>query len=177
MRRNAGVYLVVALAASMAAACTGEKNAPPATPPGSEEPGPTSRAAITPPRRAGEVVIQLAADDERVKVGVGERSGGLVRASGTGGALVFGPYVPMDKGSYTLLVEGSSSGPFSVDVTHSAGTVRIAAGEYPAAAASPDASLASLDFEVADAVEGVEFRVIVADGTDATVGSYKVVTR
>ena len=159
--------------------CDGDRGGRPVTPVDHAEPARPAQSVATPVRQAGEVVLELSMDEQRVQTNeVGEKVDGAVRAVGKGGALVFGPYLPLETGRYTL-IEGASSGPFSVDVMRSAGTAGLAAKGYPSAAGNPfgEGSLAALDFDVAEDTEGVEFRVIVPEGADTSVVSYKVLTR
>lgn len=128
---------------------------------------------------AGSVVLEVHAGEERMQVSAGEKTDGKVTATGVAGALIFGPYVPLPPGKYALLVEGASTTPFAVDVVYSAGSKQVAVQEYdaPSGRTVGSGSLAVLDFEVNEAIENAEFRVVVPDGADTTVTAYKVVAR
>lgn len=141
---------------------------------------PEVASSAAPQSEAGRVVLEVFASDERVRTNeVGNKVNGTVHATGASGALVFGPYVSLSTGSYTLLVEGSSTGPFTVDVVYGAGSGQLAAKQFLSAAGNEvgKGSLASLDFDVSEAVTSAEFRVIVPDNTDTSIASYMVVTR
>ena len=84
--------------------CDEDRGGQPATPVEHAEPARPGQSVATPIRQAGEVVLELSTDDQRVQTNeVGEKVDGAVRAVGKGGALVFGPYLPLETGRYTLL--------------------------------------------------------------------------
>lgn len=176
----ASAGMVMGSALLLMAGCDGERGAQPAAPAMSAEVAPSAMPVSPGAQSVGEVVLEFSAQDEDVRTSeVGEKVGGIVRAKGEGGALVFGPYVSLKAGRYTLQVEGSSAGPFRIDVAQRGGTVQVAAKEFASATgrAPGKGSLASLDFETTSDADGVEFRVVVPDNADTTVASYKVLTR
>lgn len=128
----------------------------------------------------GSIIVEVMANEDRMRVtGSGEKIDGKVHATGVAGALIFGPYMPLMPGAYSLLIEGNSRDKFDVDVVHSSGNKQIAARKYTAKSgnAAGNGSLAVLDFEVIEPVENAEFRVIVPDGADTTVTSYKLIAK
>lgn len=174
MKKFSSVPLLVAMVGVgiVATGCKREAPAPAAAP--------EAVAQVVAAPAAGTVIVELAGSDDRMQVtSSGEKSDGKIKATGVGGALVFGPYIALVPGKYSLLIEGGGTGQFNVDVVHAAGTKQVAAQGYtgPAAAAAGNGSLATLDFEVSEPIDGVEFRVIVPDGADTVVSSYKVVAR
>ena len=114
--------------------------------------------------------------DERVgTTAAGAKGDGAISASGSAGVLMYGPYVPLAAGRYSLLLSGSGKTPFSVDVVTDAGAKTSAKTDF-AGAESADGSLAKLDFELAEPTAAIEFRITVPEGGDTKVLSYKVVT-
>lgn len=125
----------------------------------------------------GKTVLELQTSDAKVATtSAGAKADGAISASGSAGILMFGPYVPLGPGKYSLLLQGSSKTPFTVDVATDAGAKTITKMDF-ANSDSADGSLAKVDFELAQAVEAIEFRVFVQEGSDTKVTSYKVVTR
>ncbi|MGN7832397.1 hypothetical protein ACTJI2_12365 [Pseudoxanthomonas sp. 22568] len=141
---------------------------------------PPAAAPKAPSMVPGTVIVEVKASEERMRVSaVAEKLGDRVVAKGASGVLVFGPYVPLSRGHYSLLIEGTSKTPFVVDVAHTGGTQKVGVKRYEAQSGNAigAGSLATLDFDIAEAVQNAEFRVIVPEGADTTVTSYKVVVR
>lgn len=128
----------------------------------------------------GTVVLDINADDERMQTtDAGTKANGAITATGKAGALVFGPYMELPIGKYSMIVEGEGQGPFTLDVVYNTGASSFGSKEFPnaAGAASGSGSLATLDFDATEQVGGVEFRVLVPEGSNLKVNSYKVVAR
>lgn len=163
------------LAVSVAAGCdrNKERSASVASDPQVGTVPPIAAPALAP----GSVALEVRASDPRVKVtAAGMKQGETVSASGRAGFLIYGPYAPLGPGKYSLILTGTSTTPFTVDVAHDAGKSIAAKKDFPNTD-SVDGSLPTVDFELAAAVTAIEFRVTVAAGSDTKVSSYKVVAR
>lgn len=132
--------------------------------------------------RAGDVVLALNADDQKVLTTVGKRipGQGLI-GNGAGGYLAFGPYAALDSGAYMLTVYGTLTVPAPqnavvVDVVHAQGSVQDAKVIFDRGA-EPDGNrpvLIRLKFDMRQAAQDVEFRVLLQPGARATMTGYKV---
>lgn len=124
---------------------------------------------------AGQVVISRVAADSDVGVIAGSKATGLVVANGQPGFLICGPYVPMPAGEYTVVIEGSSTGPLQIDVASAKGAVIIAKKDFARAEQPAKGVLASMDFKLEKPVRDLEVRIIVPAGSDAAVVRYRIV--
>lgn len=124
---------------------------------------------------AGQVVISRVAADSDVGVIAGSKATGLVVANGQAGFLICGPYVPMPAGDYTVVIEGSSTGPLQVDVASAKGTVVIAKKDFARAEQPAKGVLASMDFKLERPVRDLEVRIVVPAGSDTAVERYRIV--
>lgn len=93
---------------------------------------------------------------------VGVREGGVIKANGQPGFLVYGPYSPLQPGVYRLVVKGNLSGSSKVlgdiDVAADFGK-RILVAKPIIAGQSTSGNIVSLDFEVAQPITNIEFRI------------------
>ncbi|MFT4197633.1 MAG: hypothetical protein QM601_06960 [Pseudoxanthomonas sp.] len=129
------------------------------------------------PTRQGSDALRMGSMDPDVNTLVGSKADGLLVATGQPGFVMFGPYVPMPKGSYTLVLEGSGAQPFTLDIADQRG-VRVFATRTVSGAENPgQGELARLDFELPDGVEDLEVRVSVAAGSDIRIEGYRIVNR
>jgi hypothetical protein len=132
---------------------------------------------------AGEVVLQLNAQDPHVLTNVGQRTPGEGLVSNDkGGYLAFGPYAGLDSGRYTLTVFGKLQTPapqnaVTVDVVYGQGKEQVAKVIFDRAAGEDNSHpiLTKLDFELKQPVQDAEFRVLLAPGAHASMDGYTVV--
>lgn len=122
----------------------------------------------------GQVLIDLNAADSMMATQVGTRNGEAIRAGGEGGFLVYGPYLPLPAGQYSLLVKGTSSDPFILDLAADQGRVVLVREEFRRGEDPSASVLATLEFRLDRAVEDFEVRVRVADAADTQVRGYAV---
>ncbi|MBS3984056.1 MAG: hypothetical protein KGZ66_00395 [Selenomonadales bacterium] len=122
-------------------------------------------------------VTTIPATDARLASLVGERTEGGIRAVGKPGFLVYGPYMPLEVGTYRLTVKGSLEGETSpiaiIDVVSDRGE-RVWATRPVYANATADV-IATLAFIIDRPVTDVEFRVRVAEQVLGTFVSYELV--
>lgn len=141
----------------------------------------TDTAAASAPAAAeaapkpGELVFELKATDEGMKTQVGTRDAEGLVATGRKGVLAFGPYRALAPGRYVLTLEGTTSTPFALDVVSARAHDTHGKKEVlPMQGATP---LASLPFDLAKPVKDLEIRVLVPEGADTRLTSYKIVQR
>lgn len=107
----------------------------------------------------------------------GVREGGVIKASGQPGFLVYGPYLPLEPGIYRLIAKGSLSGQSKamgvIDVTAEAGN-RILASKPIVAGQSDVGDIVSLAFEVTQPIVGVEFRINVGPQCTGSFTAYEL---
>ena len=137
----------------------------------------TAAAPVTaaPAPKPGELVFELKATDEGMKTQVGTRDAEGLVATGKKGVLAFGPYRTLSPGRYELTLEGTTTTPFALDVVSARAQDTHGKKEVlPTQGATP---LASLPFDLAKPVNDLEVRVLVPEGADTRVTSYKIVQR
>ena len=108
---------------------------------------------------------------------VGVREDGVIKAKGHPGYLVFGPYIPLEIGTYRLVAKGNLTGS-----SKELGTIDVAtdAGQHilmtkPIIAEEPHSAsgnIISLDFEVAQPATAVEFRINIQAQTMGSFAAY-----
>lgn len=114
----------------------------------------------------------FAGGDAKLSTQVGVREGGVIKANGQPGFLVFGPYIPLESGVYRLVAKGSLSGPSKalgvIDVVADLGK-RILVVKPIVAGQSASGEIVSLDFEIMQPITDAEFRINIPA---QTVGSF-----
>lgn len=127
---------------------------------------------------ASRVTSLYLAGDDRIFTGAGshDRDRAEYRAQGVEGALVFGPYVTLEPGRYTVRWIGRAGQPSRprFEVASMKDGV-IAAHTRPLPASGSNAVLHSIDLKVARPIEGAEFRVIVGRGDALSVHAIELV--
>lgn len=141
----------------------------------SEPQAPAATETAAPAPKPGELVFELKATDEGMKTLVGTRDAEGLVATGKKGVLAFGPYRTLAPGHYMLTLEGTTTTPFALDVVSAKAHDTHGKKEVlPAQGATP---LASLPFDLAKPVQDLEIRVLVPEGADTRLASYKIVQR
>lgn len=173
-------WLLVSSLALAIVAVTGCKPSTP-TMPAAEEATTEDRAPAEAPRttaatfKAGETVLALASSDSRIKTQVGQKQEGALASTGKSGVLAFGPYVSLPAGNYVVMVEGSATKPFALDVVSGVG--KEVHGRKQISSRESAETLASLPFDLAAPVKNLEVRMLVTEGSDAQLTGYKIVAR
>lgn len=168
------------LIASGLAACSND-SAPAAPALGT---GADTMAPAAPPVAAARQPVQLSFSTGSSAIGseVGKRTlGAGMSTTGKAGWLVFGPYIPMEPGSYEAILVGfvqpDHSGSVHVDVAAEKGNRVIAALELDAAALlagqSPDAMVV-LPFTLESPVKDLEVRVRVDENSRLAVSEFQI---
>ena len=119
----------------------------------------------------------LGSNDKLHTQQAGVRDGGVIKASGQPGFLVYGPYVPLEPGVYRLVAKGSLSGPSKalgvIDVTAEAGN-RILASKPIVSGQSAVGDIVSLAFEVTQPITDAEFRINVTAQSTGSFTAYEL---
>lgn len=123
----------------------------------------------------GEIAMEFDASDNRVVVSAGIRSNGTIVSNGAG-YLVYGPYVPLTGGKYTVQLQGTSRGPFTLDVASALGR-KVHARTTHGGWLSERGNLIELDFELEHPVDDLEIRVSLPASTAMELVSYRVIHR
>jgi hypothetical protein len=131
---------------------------------------------------AGEVVLQLKAEDPKILTAVGQRTANKELAGDKAGYLAFGPYTALDSGKYTLTVFGTLQTPapqnaVTVDVTYEQSKQQAGKVIFDRATGVENGRpvLVKLDFELQHSVQDAEFRVLLAPGANVTMDGYTVI--
>ena len=130
---------------------------------------------------AGEVVLQLKADDPKILTLVGQRNANKELVGDKAGYLAFGPYTALDAGKYTLTVFGTlqtlaPQNAVTVDVTYEQSKQQAAKVTFDRATGEENGRpvLVKLDFELQHPVQDAEFRVLLAPGANVSMDGYTV---
>jgi hypothetical protein len=114
---------------------------------------------------------------EKLATQVGVKEGGVIKANGQPGFLVFGPYAPLEPGVYRLVAKGNLKGPNEslgwVDVAVNKGGL-VLANKPIVMSQEAAGNIVSLDFEVSQPVADAEFRINVAAQTTGIFSSYEL---
>jgi hypothetical protein len=135
----------------------------------------SSPSWLAPPLPEGERIrfpLHIAATHPQLSAANAIAKDGRIVATGKEGTVVYGPYLRLPKGAYTLRWSGTSlgtNGEIAFDVTGSDGKVTLAQRSIRADALprGPDAELATLEFVLADPMPAVETRVFSRGGATA----------
>jgi hypothetical protein len=107
--------------------------------------------------------------DVRFLTECGRRDGSAMCGTGQAGFLLFGPYVTLTAGRYTVRIHGQFndlSGSAWADVCHTQGTIVLARRAYSELKGGQSFEMA---FSLADEAREVEFRLWVPEGADSRV--------
>lgn len=125
----------------------------------------------------GAPVTEFSAADTKLATLVGVREGGVIKANGQPGFLVYGPYAPLEPGVYRLVAKGNLTGSSKalgvIDVIADKGK-RILAVKPIVAGQSVAGDIVSLDFEVTQPVTDAEFRINVSAQTMGSFTAYEL---
>ncbi|GGD34215.1 hypothetical protein [Pseudoxanthomonas indica] len=130
-----------------------------------------------PPAVAGDTALALNADSRKIGTLVGTREGARIVADGRAGVLMFGPYVPLGAGRYTVEVRGTGSKPFTLDLVANKGREVIYRSTFETAKDGKAGILAKADVELKQPVDDLEIRLLVQPGSDASIDGYVVLHR
>lgn len=123
----------------------------------------------------GEIAMEFDGSDNRVVVSAGTRSNGKIFSNGPG-YLIYGPYVPLTVGKYTVQLQGTSRGSFTLDVASAHGK-EVHARTTHGGWVNERGDLIELDFELEHPVDDLEVRVSVPASTAMELMSYRVIHR
>lgn len=137
--------------------------------------GSAPAVAAVPAPVSGQLVVELKASEPAIKTQVGTKEQGYLATAGKKGVLAYGPYQKLGPGRYLLTVEGTTSTPFVLDVVSA--RAQNAHGKKQIVPGQSAAPLASLPFDLSAPVTDLEVRVIVPEGADTKLASYKIVHR
>lgn len=117
-------------------------------------------------------VTSIPASDDRLVTQAGERGEAEIKATGKAGFLVFGPYIPLEPGTYRLTVKGRLEGTANpiatADVVSERGE-RVWATR-PVYYSSDTETITTIAFVIDRAVADAEFRILLPE---QTVGTFK----
>ncbi|MEK6245052.1 MAG: hypothetical protein AABM33_11200 [Pseudomonadota bacterium] len=120
---------------------------------------------------------QYLGSNNKLSTLVGVREGGVIKANGRPGFLVYGPYVPLEPGAYRLVAKGNLSGSSTalgvIDVAADKGR-RILAVKPIVAGQSAAGDIVSLEFEITQPVTDAEFRINVSAQTTGSFTAYEL---
>ena len=116
-------------------------------------------------------------NDHRLQSQVGIASGTHIRTSGKAGFLAFGPYLPLEAGSWTIRAEGHITrldGSEAIDIVSDGGTkVHFTAPLMHMG----DRWIVEGDYVLTERAESVEIRLCVADGSDLSLAGISLTPR
>jgi hypothetical protein len=103
---------------------------------------------------------------------------GVIQATGKSGYLVFGPYMPLGPGRYSLVAKGVLSGPGqqvgTIDVSMKAGSQILISKPIQPSAGGNAGELATLEFKLDAPATDVEFRILVQDQVTGSFTGYEL---
>lgn len=129
------------------------------------------------PPSPGEMAMEFSAMDSEIKTLVGRKEHRSLVADGRPGFVMYGPYRPLAAGKYSITVKGSSSTPFTLDMSANQGKQVAHRTQYPAAQDGKSGILAQFDFEQSESVEDLEVRILVPATSDIRIESYQILHR
>ena len=111
------------------------------------------------------------------QVGVRDAKGDI-KATGKSGYLVFGPYMALAPGKYSLVAKGLLSGPVSqvgtIDVAIKTGTQVLVSKPLQVNLGSTAGKLATLEFKLDVPATDVEFRILIQDQVTGSFTGYEL---
>ncbi len=126
---------------------------------------------------ANSATCTFAGSNAKLITQAGVRDGDIIKANGQPGYLVFGPYIPLEPGSYRLVAKGNLSGSSkelgTIDVATNSGQL-ILITKPIIAAQRVSGNIISLDFEVTQPVTAVEFRINIQAQTIGSFMAYEL---
>ncbi|MBP0492357.1 class I SAM-dependent methyltransferase [Pararoseomonas indoligenes] len=130
-------------------------------------------ATVWEARRLTKMALYLHASDDRVQTATGQREGGAILLDGTAGTGLYGPYVPLARGRWTARLhfrpDAPASGTAVMDVSAANGSARLAARAVQGEALVAEGWVATLPFEAAEDLIGVEVRLFCERGFTAVI--------
>lgn len=107
---------------------------------------------------------------------VGRLAAGTLKSDGRPGFLIFGPYAPMNSGTYKLVVRGSASNPEGAWADVVSGRGGSVHARFPLREASGDGEdiLLEEDVILSEAVENLEVRVFVGVDSNVSISGYEL---
>ncbi|MBN3841819.1 hypothetical protein [Burkholderia sp. Ac-20349] len=127
-------------------------------------------------QQVGEDVLSIGADDSRIRTQAGKREQGVIRSTGISGMLMYGPYVALDAGCYSITIIGSLLGGgddgLEIEVTSECGDTYLASKRV--CDQEGDDYIAELSFAAEKPCRDVEIRVFVDVATDACISGIAI---
>lgn len=170
-KRSSAICLIVAIGV-LGGCQSSDQNSAPQRP---------AAAVSSSSHAAGEVVLQLKAEDPKILTQVGRRTADKGLVGEKAGYLAFGPYTALDSGKYTLTIFGTLQTPapqnaVTVDVTYEQSKKQVAKVIFDRPAGEEDGRpvLVKLNFELQHPVQDAEFRVLLASGANVNMYGYMV---
>ncbi|WP_338663055.1 class I SAM-dependent methyltransferase [Pararoseomonas sp. SCSIO 73927] len=128
-------------------------------------------ATVWEARRLTKAAMHLPATDDRLQTGIGRREDRAIILDGTPGTGLFGPYLPLARGRWTARLRfrpgAAARGDAVMDVCAGGGTARLAARTVQGEALIVEGWTASLTFDAAENLSGVEVRLFCEAGFTA----------
>jgi glycosyltransferase involved in cell wall biosynthesis len=122
-------------------------------------------------------VLRFWGSDHRLQSQVGVANGTHIRTNAKAGFLVFGPFMPLEAGSWTIRAEGNNAyldGSEVIDIASNGGTkVHFSAPLK----SMGDQWMVEGDYVVAERVEGVEIRLLVTGNSDLSLAGISLTRR
>jgi len=119
-------------------------------------------------------VRRFGAFDYRFHSQVGRLERGRMVATGEAGLLLYGPYVPLNAGHYTILIHGGGSGRASMDACSAGGAKIHVYQDFVADHVRAAAVLISVGLKLDADVTDLEIRVRIGEGADLWLGQIEI---
>lgn len=123
----------------------------------------------------GELAVVRVAGDPELGSQVGRLEDGKIIANGEAGFLLYGPYVRLQGGRYKIVIEGSTSRRFVLDITSEKGSREHFRIERDGG--QGQGILIAEDFDLLGKVSDLEVRIKVPFGSDAEILGYRIIYR
>lgn len=130
-----------------------------------------------PPPKAGDSALKFSAADGEIGTLVGVRKDDQLWSGGRAGVVMFGPYQPLARGFYTLVLKGDSTTPFTFDVVAQRGSKTFYREQLERAQNGRAGLLARSDFVLDSSVADLEVRVSTPAGSDIRITGYEILYR
>ncbi|MHA7882543.1 hypothetical protein [Nitratireductor rhodophyticola] len=120
--------------------------------------------------------VRQAASSNAIHSRVGRLSANTLKSDGRRGFLVFGPYEPVESGTYLLVVWGRAPVPAGawVDIVSSRGSTVHAKFSVPRTASRPDNILLEEKVVFDEAVDDLEVRIFAEEGSRIAITGYEL---
>jgi hypothetical protein len=119
-------------------------------------------------------IRRFGAFDYRFRTQVGRLERGRMMATGEAGLLLYGPYVPLNAGHYTVLIHGGGSGRASMDVCSAGGAKIHVYQDFVADHVQAGAVLVRVGLKLDADVTDLEIRVRIEAGADLWLGQIEI---